>query len=505
MVAPAGIRRVTIFPNKAWLLSWMMTLGCMVSTGCRFIDDLLGKKLNPAYCMAHPEDPDCRRAFPDAAVATCTSNATCMAPTGVCDVAGSMTCVECIAPDQTSACDGMTPVCGSDHVCRACAAHPECPDSHVCLPDGSCATIDLVAYVAQDGTGTVCAQEQPCGTLNDGIQTGKPFVKVEVGTVTDSNVASVDDRSLTILADPGAILTRSNGGVVLDIRNNADVKIYDLEITGGPGIAAITYSVPNGGIPKLALTHVTIDGYQGLGVSSSAGGVLVVAQSTLSRNTGGGVSFSAGGIVTLSQSTFSNNLGGGILVSAGGLLKISQSTFSKNAGGGIRISDSQFDITNIFIVGNGSLVSVFGGVRVDATAVMSAGVHRIDFNTIATNLGPGGADLGIACGTVLTPLTFSNNIIYGNVTAGGGRQISGSVNCATSYSDIGPDPAAGNGNINADPMFVDAAQGNFHLMASSPAKDAADPSATLGNDFDGDARPEPQRGRCDMGADEIRQ
>jgi hypothetical protein len=423
----------------------------------------------------------------------------------VCDVAGSMTCVECIAPDQTSACGATTPVCGLEHVCRACGAHAECADSNACLPDGACATVDLVAYVRQDGSGTVCTKEQPCGTLNDGIQTGKPFVKVEVGTVTDSQIAEIDGRPLIILADPGAKLTRGNGGVILDIRNNADVRIYDLEITGGTGIAAITYSVPNGGTPKLALTRVTVDGNQGLGISSSAGGMLIVSQSRIANNTGGGVAMSAGGVMTVSQSTFSKNDGGGVVVSAGGLLSISQSTFSSNAGGGIRISDSQFDITNSFIAGNGSLVSVFGGVRVDATAVMSTGVHRIDFNTIANNLGPAGIDLGIACGTVLTPLTFSNNIIYGNATSAGGRQISASVNCATSYSDIGPDPAAGNGNINADPMFVDATQGNLHLRVSSPAEDAADPSATLGNDFDGDARPAPHGGRSDMGADEIRQ
>jgi parallel beta helix pectate lyase-like protein len=447
-----------MFRSKAWLLPWM-ALACMASTGCRALDDLLGKKLNPAYCKAHPEDPDCRRAFPDASVVTCSSNATCTAPTGVCDVVGSMTCVECIAPDQTSACGGMTPICGPDHVCRACGAHAECPDSHVCLPNGSCATIDLVAYVAQDGTGTVCAQERPCGTLNDAILTDKPLVKFDTGTVNDSNVASIDGRSLTILADPGAKLTRSNGGVILDISNNADVRIYDLEITGGTGIAAITYSVPNGGIPRLALTRVTVDKNQGLGISSTVGGVLV----------------------------------------------ISQSTIAGNGGGGVRVSDSQFDITNSFIVGNGSPASVFGGIRVDATAVMSTGVHRIDFNSIANNLGPSGVDLGIACGTVLTPLMFSNNIVYGNATSAGGRQISANVNCATSYSDIGPDPAAGNGNINADPMFVDPAQGKFHLMTSSPAKDAADPNASLGDDFDGDPRPLPQGGRCDMGADEIKQ
>jgi hypothetical protein len=124
------------------------------------------------------------------------------------------------------------------------------------------------------------------------------------------------------------------------------------------------------------------------------------------------------------------------------------------------------------------------------------------FNTIAANVGNATINSGVNCGTVVAPITFSNNIIFGNVVSGGGRQLGGSVNCLATYSDIGPDAISGAGNINVDPLFVNLLLGNFHLQSGSPAKDAADPAASLAVDIDGDTRPQ-GTGR-DMGADEIR-
>lgn len=49
-----------------------------------------------------------------------------------------------------------------------------------------------------------------------------------------------------------------------------------------------------------------------------------------------------------------------------------------------------------------------------------------------------------------------------------------------------------------DPQFVNPAIGDFHLHPTSPAIDAADPTATLATDFDGVSRPQgPAR---DLGA-----
>jgi hypothetical protein len=61
---------------------------------------------------------------------------------------------------------------------------------------------------------------------------------------------------------------------------------------------------------------------------------------------------------------------------------------------------------------------------------------------------------------------------------------------------------AGTGNLSSDPLFVDPVHNNFHLQLASPARDAADPAATLAVDLDGDARP--QGAGRDMGADEIK-
>jgi uncharacterized repeat protein (TIGR01451 family) len=59
-----------------------------------------------------------------------------------------------------------------------------------------------------------------------------------------------------------------------------------------------------------------------------------------------------------------------------------------------------------------------------------------------------------------------------------------------------------NGNISAEPLFVNLAAGDIHLGQESPAMDAGDPQSTEpGADFEGTLRPTHQR--FDMGADEV--
>ncbi len=66
-----------------------------------------------------------------------------------------------------------------------------------------------------------------------------------------------------------------------------------------------------------------------------------------------------------------------------------------------------------------------------------------------------------------------------------------------------PRGVAGTRNISEDPEFVDPGveERNFHLQPASPARNAADPEATVARDIDGDTRPAGER--SDMGADEI--
>jgi hypothetical protein len=113
---------------------------------------------------------------------------------------------------------------------------------------------------------------------------------------------------------------------------------------------------------------------------------------------------------------------------------------------------------------------------------------------------------GVVCVLIAQEMSLSNNIVFEN-QIGNGRAQTGGPNCSWTYSDIGSEAEGGiipgSGNINRDPTFANPLQNDFHLQPSSPAKDAADPAATLIDDFDGDARP--QGSMRDMGADEIRQ
>jgi hypothetical protein len=476
-------------------MTHMLVLTTMLTAGCS------------SAPLASPQD-----------AGSCTSDQECAAPTGVCDLAGTMTCVQC-TPAAATACTGATPACVSNS-CAKCTAHTQCAASNVCLLDGSCALATQVAYVQAGGTGALpCAKDAPCGTLDDGVKANQPTVKVGPGTLADNKVTTIDGKAVTIVADPGAKLSRSNAGVILQVQNTgADVAIYDLEITAGAGAGNPAISLPAGGEPKLSLTRVAVDGNQGTGISVAAGslsitqgtitnngsgivmaggGTLSIAQSTISGNTGGGVS-ATGGTLSIAQSTISGNTGGGVSAT-GGTLSIAQSTVTLNTSGGISISGAQFDITNIFIVSNGGAGSILGGIRIDG--VTTNGMHRLDFNTLTANQGPATINTGITCGTVLVPLVFANNIVYANIVSGGGVQVGGGgANCAARYSNIGPDTLPGTGNINVDPLFVNVPQANFHLQATSPARDVADPAATLTVDFDGDVRP--QGTRTDMGADE---
>jgi hypothetical protein len=105
--------------------------------------------LNPQWCPDEPRDMNCLNPPPDAPPG-CASSSEC-APL-VCDVTGARTCVRCTAAEH-DACTGTTPVCGANHACRGCSAHSEC-DSRVCLPNGSCAVPDQVAYVEPLAGGT---------------------------------------------------------------------------------------------------------------------------------------------------------------------------------------------------------------------------------------------------------------------------------------------------------------------------------------------------------------
>jgi len=140
-----------------------------------------------------------------------------------------------------------------------------------------------------------------------------------------------------------------------------------------------------------------------------------------------------------------------------------------------------------------------GGVFIGMIPAAIAGRRVFAFNTVSQNSGQFGMVSGVVCDqTIGVPLAMTSNIVVNNA---GPAQVSGTA-CSWTYSDITPGSVSGAGNLSVDPLFVDPVHNNFHLQLASPARDAADPAATLAVDIDGDTRP--QGAGRDMGADEIK-
>lgn len=453
-------------PRLTSTVVWLLIIGCV---GCHIFDEFnsqsceLQKNMSTADCT-------------DSGIGgNCHEDKNCQGMPGllVCDTTIEH-CVQCTI-NEHDACMNPMPACVND-TCQKCTMHSQC-SSHACLSDGTCADAAQVAYVRPSGSGTDCTDSLPCGALTDGLKANKAIVKVE-GNITDDNVATVTAKSVTILADPGSQVTRSSSGTILEVKNDqADVKVYDLRITGGMGTKTDTaVSVSGGSTPKLALTRVQIDNNVGFGISITAG-TLTVTQSTINGNGNAGIS-------TMNAA-----------------LNVSRSTIGDNAGGGIAINNGSFDITNNFITGNGTSTT-FGGAIINQ---VNAGTPRFEFNTITNNNAT--ATTGVLCTGIMptSPITLSNNIVFDNVS-GPTKTQTGGVNCNWTYSNIGDSNNTNpnttpEGNKDADPLFVDIANKNYHLKSGSPLKDAASPAASINVDFDNDTRP--QGTRSDMGADEI--
>jgi parallel beta-helix repeat protein/predicted outer membrane repeat protein len=220
-----------------------------------------------------------------------------------------------------------------------------------------------------------------------------------------------------------------------------------------------------------------------------------ITNNTISSNTanddGGGIRCENYSIPTINYNTVTENtaihLGGGIHC-GNSSPSITNNIITGNWGGGIRCYYSSPTITNNIIAGN---TTVFhgGGIRCYISS------PTIINNIIAGNSADGGG--GISCETSSFP-TITNNTITGNtaVSPGGGilcsdsssptiintilwdnssNEISGNGSPVVTYSDV-QGGWSGEGNIDADPLFVTFHGFDYLLGRGSPCIDAGDPA-----------------------------
>jgi parallel beta-helix repeat protein len=229
--------------------------------------------------------------------------------------------------------------------------------------------------------------------------------------------------------------------------------------------------------------------------SSTVSATLII--NNAARESVGGLFIQSSPQSTLISTTVANNAaraGGGIEISGGSALNIYSSRIDGNLAGqkaGVWVQHSTLTMTNSFVVDNHAIAGKPGAM----SFWRSSG--RLVNVTIADNSASNGTGgISFAADQPGGSLVILNSILVFN----GNDDLSCSNSaCSVAYSDV-QEGFAGSGNISADPLFVDRAQGDYHLEFGSPAIDAGVSEGAPATDFEGDPRPVKE---VDMGADEF--
>ncbi len=351
-------------------------------------------------------------------------------------------------------------------------------------------------------------------TTIDGGGSGTVVTATGVGSTTVLSGFKITNGSVTI----------SDGGGMYN--DNSSPTITNCTFSGneadghGGGMYNNNYSSPT-------LTNCTFTGNEayedGGGMYNDNDSSTTLTNCTFSSNTayddGGGMYNDDDSSTTLTNCTFTGNEafdeGGGMRNDDDSSTTLTNCTFTGNTaiyeGGGMRNYESSPTLTNCIFSGN----SAYNG----------GGMYNGDSSPTLTNCifsdnlayTGGGMYNAAMSSPTLTNCTFTGN----SANAGGGmfNDYSSPIvtNCIlwgdlsnefydyysspnVTYSDV-EGGYIGTGNIDADPLFVDAATGDVHLQKGSPCIDTGT-DAGVYTDMEGDIRP--LRGGFDMGVDEVR-
>jgi parallel beta-helix repeat protein len=258
--------------------------------------------------------------------------------------------------------------------------------------------------------------------------------------------------------------------------------------------------------------------------SSSGGGLYLfyswaqvqnnrIAHNTAGFGSGGGIFLQDSAASLLGNTVISNTAGsGGGAVFVGSSATVHGNSFLYNqatffSGGGLVLASA----SNAQLVNNIIALNKAGGSLGGAGIHVSNSSPQFTHTTIAGNVGSDGSGIYVySASGVTSHITLTNTILAGHTTGVYVAEGSSATLTATLWgsgewangTNWGGSGAIEPGTINilGDPAFVNAAEGDFHLQASSAAVDAG-VDAGVAIDIDRQARP--FGGGFDIGADEY--
>ncbi len=339
------------------------------------------------------------------------------------------------------------------------------------------------------------------------------------GPYSGNNNSNVEvDKNITIesaSSSVNAVIEPGDNEFVDAETANVSLTLQGLTIENGTSSEGALF-MSNNGI-SLTLTNCTFTNNELTIYSNSASATITGCTFTGNGSSSGdGAIAWLNGPLNISNSTFTDNTsagGGGVIsVDAAGRNSpntLTNCTFTGNSsagyGGGVlldfeRDGMAPVTATNCLFLDNST--STDGSVFACFTGDGSGSITVVNSSFFGNGYRGGSVSgQGTFAGTSSTPLTIITSIFYGDTTPNEISTDNPFESSSVTNSDIDQSGYAGsNGNIDADPQYVDAASGDLQTLPTSPVINAGTSGAEVPiTDINGVTRDNPP----DMGAYEY--
>lgn len=308
------------------------------------------------------------------------------------------------------------------------------------------------------------------------------------GTATDSVYFTVQDTT-------GFTTNNYDGwyglvfvGIGSTQTENSTLEYTHIEFSAGSGITCLQYS-------NLEIKNSTIVSNKDKGINLLDNSDIVIENITMANNSNGGFEISYSAPTMDGFNIYSNN-GSGIQIN-GTPASNSMPTFTK---GIIHHNSSVTSGGGISMTGGAKLSLIETAIFSNTSNQQGGGIYcgfsyvKLNKVTITDNLAQAGGAISFVQTNGTNP-TVSNSILWGNYPD---EIVATSSQPDVTYCDV-QDGYAGEGNIDANPWFVNAENNNFKLNWAGFPNDSYTKSPCIDNGHP-HAKFDPDGTRADMGA-----